>query len=54
MQGQVKEEWMRLCEDAAVEQDSKKLLVLVQGINRMLEVKDQRLKGAQPARTSNP
>jgi hypothetical protein len=53
MQGQVKEEWMQLCEDAAVEQDSEKLLVLVQEINRMLEVKDQRLKGVQPARTSN-
>ena len=44
MQGQVKEEWMRLCELAAVEKDSQKLLKLVAEINRMLDEKEQRLK----------
>lgn len=43
MQGKAKEEWMRLCEQAAVEQDAEKLLVLVSEINRMLDEKERRL-----------
>ena len=35
---------MELCEQAAVEQDSEKLMKLVNEINRMLDDKDQRLK----------
>ncbi len=49
MQGKVKEEWTQLCEQAAIEQDSEKLMALVSEINRMLDEKDQRLKGGQSA-----
>ena len=41
------EQWMKLCE-AAVEQDSEKLLKLVQQINDMLEAKEARLKREHP------
>ena len=44
MDGETRELWFRLCEQAAVEQDSAKLLQLVQEINRLLEEKEQRLK----------
>jgi hypothetical protein len=44
MQGQVKEEWMQLCERAAVEQDAGKLMELVSEINRILDEKENRLK----------
>lgn len=44
MDGEKRELWFRLCELAAVEQDSAKLLQLVQEINRLLEEKEQRLK----------
>jgi hypothetical protein len=48
MQGQVKEEWMQMCEQAAIEQDSEKLMALVEEINRMLDEKEQRLKSGKP------
>lgn len=52
MKGQKKEEWMRLCEMAANEQDSEKLLALVKEINRLLEEKEARLKSqANPPAT---
>ena len=38
-----KERWQELCELAAVEQDSEKLLALVQEINRLLDDKRNRL-----------
>jgi hypothetical protein len=38
-----KERWQELCELAAVEQDSEKLLALVQEINRLLDEKRNRL-----------
>jgi len=44
MQGAVKERWLELCELAANEQDPKKLMALVQEINRLLEEKEQRVK----------
>jgi hypothetical protein len=44
MQGQVKEEWIQLCERAAVEQDAAKLMELVSEINRILDEKENRLK----------
>jgi len=44
MKGQKREEWMRLCEQAANEQDSAKLLELVKEINRLLEEKEDRLR----------
>jgi hypothetical protein len=47
-----KKMWMELCEQAADEQDPKKLAVLILQINFILEVKELRLKGkltiAQP------
>lgn len=38
-----KERWMELCEQAAVEQDCKKLLALTAEIARLLEEKQRRL-----------
>ena len=42
---QDKEQWRRLCEQAAVEQDPARLLELIQEIDRLLGEKDKRLKG---------
>jgi hypothetical protein len=50
MQGRVKEEWMQLCEQAAIEQDSERLMALIQEINRMLDEKEQRLKSGKTAK----
>ena len=44
MKGEKRERWMRLCEQAANEQDTQKLLELVREINRLLEEKEQRLR----------
>lgn len=44
MQGKTKERWVELCEQAAVEQDSRQLLELAAEINRLLDEKEQRLK----------
>jgi DNA-binding transcriptional regulator PaaX len=38
-----KPHWMELCQQAAVEQDSQKLLELVKEINRLLDEKQDRL-----------
>jgi hypothetical protein len=50
-----KERWMELCEQAAVEQDSKKLVALTQEINRLLSEKQDRLDQARknPAKDGN-
>lgn len=39
-----REEWMELCEQAAEEQDSAKLMELIVRINQLLEAKERRLK----------
>ena len=44
MKGETGERWKQLCEQAAAEQDSEKLLQLTQEINRLLHEKEQRLK----------
>lgn len=44
MKGAIKGRWTQLCEQAAIEQDSEKLLELVKEINRLLDEKEQRLK----------
>jgi hypothetical protein len=44
MKGKAKERWMELCEQAANEMDSAKLLTLVAEINRLLEEKSRRIK----------
>jgi hypothetical protein len=49
MQEEIKERWLELCEQAASEQNSEKLVALVQEINRMLDEKEQRLKSHKPA-----
>jgi hypothetical protein len=50
MQGKAKEDWMQMCEQAASEQDSEKLMALVMEINRMLDEKEQRLRSGKPAK----
>ena len=44
MQGETRERWMQLCEQAANEQDPKRLMELIEEINRLLVEKEQRLK----------
>lgn len=44
MQGEKRERWRELCEQAETEQDPKKLVELAEEINRLLEEKEQRLK----------
>jgi len=44
MDGQRKEEWTQLCEQAAVEKNPERLMELVQEINRLLQEKEDRLK----------
>jgi hypothetical protein len=39
-----KEEWIRLCEQAAYEENPEKLMALVREINRLLDEKNQRLQ----------
>lgn len=53
MQGQTKESWRALCEQAAREQDVDKLLELVRQINRLLDEKEERLRASQPHQTSS-
>jgi hypothetical protein len=40
---QNKERWQELCERAAVEQDSQKLVALVEEINKLLQEKQDRI-----------
>jgi hypothetical protein len=49
MRGKDKERWEALCELAAIERDPKKLLDLIQEINRLLEAKRKRLHGELPS-----
>ena len=44
MQGKTKERWIQLCEQAAFEQDPKRLVELVEEIDKMLGEKEQRLQ----------
>jgi hypothetical protein len=44
LKGETKEHWMALCECAAVEQDSERLIELIRQINQMLDEKEKRLK----------
>ena len=44
MMGLNKERWLDLCEQAAVEQDPKKLIALITEINRLLDEKRKRLQ----------
>jgi hypothetical protein len=51
MQGEKKERWMSLCEKAAQEQDSEKLMLLVQEITRLLDEKQERLRILENSRS---
>jgi len=44
MQGQTKERWQSLCEQASKEQDPQVLMKLIEEINLLLEQKEQRLQ----------
>ena len=50
---QNKEQWRALCEQAAVEQDSKRLMALVQEITRLLDDKQKRLEQRRSASDKN-
>ncbi|PYX32893.1 MAG: hypothetical protein DMG77_01230 [Acidobacteria bacterium] len=54
MQGNAKERWFELCEQAATEHDTVKLYALVQEINRLLEEKTLRLNGEREAQRNSP
>jgi hypothetical protein len=45
MKGETLEDWQKLCDEAAKEQDPQRLLELVKRINFLLEQKEQRLLG---------
>jgi hypothetical protein len=47
MEGENKERWKRLCEQASSEKDPVKLLQLVQEINRLLRDKENRLRATR-------
>jgi hypothetical protein len=44
MQGETKERWYKLCEQAAIEQDPERLMALIEEINQLLGEKEQRLQ----------
>ena len=44
MQGETREKWKVLCEQAAVEQDQVKLMQLIQEITSLLDEKEKRLQ----------
>jgi hypothetical protein len=50
MQGKVKEDWMHLCEQIAVEKDTERMIKLVRELNRMLDEKEERLEREHAAR----
>jgi hypothetical protein len=54
VQGNAKEQWFELCEQAANEEDSAKLYALVQEINRLLEEKRLRLNRHGDAKRNPP
>jgi hypothetical protein len=49
MEGEKKERWWELCEQAANEQDTEKLFALAKEIHRLLEEQESRLKRNQSA-----
>jgi len=53
MQGETKERWQMLCDQAATEQDPDRLIALIREICQMLEDKEKRLHQRR-ARGSGP
>jgi hypothetical protein len=54
MQGEKKEPWKELCEQAVKERDPQKLLKLVQEIDRLLAEKQERLSKNKSTRDLQP
>jgi hypothetical protein len=52
MKGKTLEEWEKLCQLAAVEQDPERLMAIIQEIDRLLSEKEQRLKRQRAAKAS--
>ena len=52
MRGERREEWQRLCQLAADEQDPAKLMQLIERINRLLQEKEDRLQ--RQGKTATP
>ena len=50
MQGETRERWLRLCEQAAVEQDHNRLLELIREISALLDEKEARLQAARSSK----
>ena len=50
MKGEQKERWIELCEQAANETDSVKLLKLIAEINRLLDEKSKRTEDKESAK----
>ena len=48
MQGEKKDRWQELCENISVEQDPKKLQVLIAELSRALAERHERLKANCP------
>jgi hypothetical protein len=51
---QDKQKWLKLCEQAAVEQDPEKLLALVEQIDALLQIEEDRLKNSLSPTPSHP
>jgi hypothetical protein len=47
MKGETGERWRALCQQAAAEQDPDKFMKLINEITRLLDEKEQRLRGEQ-------
>jgi hypothetical protein len=54
MRGEKGEEWQRLCQLAADEQDPEKLMELVERINKLLQEKEESLLQRRQGKTATP
>jgi hypothetical protein len=50
LKGEIRERWQQLCEQAAEEQDTDRLIELTAEINRLLAEKELRLKSGKSGR----
>jgi len=53
MEGEIKERWQKLCEQAAVEHDPERLMELTKEISALLEDKEQRLHKTRAIKLPN-
>jgi hypothetical protein len=54
MQGETRQTWQKLCEQAAIEQDPERLMALIEEINQLLLAKEKRLQQQRATETSVP